>query len=222
MKASFIVSCLLVCVSMTAQAEVLNYKKVTELAKEVLGENNFSLTNDKIKDIDTFCPQYKKFKTDDKENFFAHLVAQMSIYESSFNTNTTFLENNGNISAGLLGISYGSISGAYKTRGCDVITSAEDLKDAKKNLKCGFAIMSRWTEQHNNLALDNKTGASIYWSTLRTPYQVEITVQVKTKVINEDGAEVEVKIPTKKTVTVGKKLLIIDGIKKEFPKCYKK
>ena len=207
MKKSIFISCILLCVSLSAGAEVLNYQKVKDLAKEVLQENNFSLTTDKIGDIESFCPLYKQLNSDDRNDFFANLVAQMSLYESNYNTDETFLEANGNISAGLLGISYGSLSESYRERGCDVIAAPDDLKDAKKNLKCGFAIISKWTHEHNYLALNKKIGASIYWSTLRSPYSVTISFKRKSKLV-------------KQIVTVGKKSQIIAGLKKQLPQCF--
>ena len=207
MKISILVSCVLLCFSLGVNAEVLNYQKVKDLATEVLQENNFSLTTDTIGDMNSFCPNFKTFNSDEKNEFFASLIAEMASYESDYNTKETFVETNGNISAGLLGISYGSLSESYKDLGCSVIENAEDLKDGKKNIKCGLAIMSKWIHQHKFLALNKRTGASIYWSTLRPPYHVTINIKKNSKVIKKD-------------VVVGKKSEIVAGLKKRLPKCF--
>lgn len=199
------ISTLLLTLAFSSEAKVMKYKKIQEMAVDVLKENTFSLLTDSMEDVGQFCPNYNNFDLEDKMNFFGHLVAQMAIYESDNDPSTTFLESNGNISAGLLGISYGSIGSVYKSLGCDFL-NAEDLKDPYKNLKCGFAIISRWTNQHGYLAFDDITGASVYWSTLREPYYTEIVLS--------NG--------NRKQVKVGKKFLIIDGLKNKFPACFKK
>ena len=204
MKATLITLSLLLSLSTVANAKVLNFKKVRNIANQVLKDHDFGLTDIKINDIQTFCPNYEDFSINDKNNFFANLVADISLYESSFDTDNTFVENNGSLSAGLLQISYDSISKKYKDNGCDEIKVADDLKDPRKNIKCGFAIITTLIQSHgDNLSDPEKGGANTYWSTLRLPYSVTI------KALN-------------KTVTVGKKLEIISDLKDRDPDCFKK
>jgi hypothetical protein len=200
MRSAFFVTCLMVCFSFSANAEVMTYTEVKNMAKSILSENDYGLPNAKMADITSFCPTYNSLSADEKEEFFAHLVASISTYESGYNTQTTFVENNGNISAGLLQISYPSLSSIYKKNGCNA-NSTEDLKDAKISLQCGFAIISTLVKSGGFLANGQTSGASRYWSTLRTPYTVHL------KKLN-------------KTVTVGKKTIIIGDLKKKYARCF--
>lgn len=84
-------------------------------------EGHYDLTSIKINDIELFCPNYSHLSLDEKEDFFTYLVAEMSKVESGNDTDNTLLENNGNISAELLQISYGSISKKYKENGFGII-----------------------------------------------------------------------------------------------------
>ncbi len=200
MRSALFVACLMVSFSFSANAKVMTYNEVKTMAKSILNENDYGLSNAKMADIASFCPTYKTLSADEKEDFFAHLVASISTYESGYNTETTFVENNGNISAGLLQISYPSLSSIYKKNGC-YAKSTEDLKDAKKNIQCGFAIISTLVKSGGVLANGETSGASRYWSTLRTPYKVHLK-------------------KLDKTVTVGKKTIIIGDLKKNFTRCF--
>ena len=170
------------------------------MAKTILEEGHYGFPSMKINDIETFCPNYSNLDDDEKNDFFAHLITGISSYESDFDTANVFAENNGNTSAGLLQISYPSLSEEYKENGCSVVKSTEDLLDAKKNLQCGFAIIATLVKSREYISNPEVGGASSYWSTLRTPYDVFI------KALN-------------KTVTVGKKDIIIKSIKKKYDKC---
>ena len=185
----------------TVEAKILSYQDVQKLSKDILVENSMGLVDLNIGDIEEFCPKYNSLNLDEKETFFAHLVTGISQFESDFNPDETFEENNGNISAGLLQISSDSISEVYRKNGCINITSTNDLKDPIKNLTCGFAIIKTLIKFSGYLAKSNTEGASAYWSTLRTPYQIYI------KSIN-------------KTVTVGKKDQIIAILKKNDQSCF--
>ena len=204
MKLSILSIIILLSLSTVANAKYLNYDKVKDLTNQVLKENNFDLADIKINDIQTFCPNYDQLSINDKNNFFANLVADISLYESSFNTNDIFIENNGSLSVGLLQISFDYISKKYKSNGCDEIKIPDDLKDARKNIKCGLAIIKTLVQSHGDYISDpKKGGASNYWSTLRTPYKVTL------KAYN-------------KQVTIGKKYEIISDLKLHDPDCFKK
>jgi hypothetical protein len=186
--------------SMNLEAKTLTYTEVKSIAKNVLRERDYGLTDVKINDIQTFCSSYHSFSQDEKEDFFAHLIATMAGHESGYNPRTTFKENNGNVSAGLLQISYGSLNPIYRKNGCSVINSAEDLRDPKKNIQCGFSIMSTLVKNDKVLAQDKNKGASRYWSVLRAPYSVYIKA-------------------LKKTVKVGKKFQVIKELKARYTNC---
>lgn len=188
-------------ISLNIEAKVMSYDEVKVLSKSILVKNSYGLTDAVFGDINSFCPRYYSFGQDGRKDFFANLIASMSKYESGYNTNTTFAENNGNVSAGLLQISYGSLSPIYKKNGCSVISSKADLRDAEKNIKCGLAIISTLVKKDKNLAKSPTSGASRYWSALRSPYKVYIKA-------------------LKRTVQVGKKNLIIKDIKTAYPACF--
>lgn len=185
------------------ESEDVGYNRVRALAKEVFEERKIKLINEKMDDIATFCPNYNKFDRLGKESFFGHLLANIARYESHYAEGDSMKENNGNVSRGLLGISYGSLSTGYKKAGCDVILKDLDLADGKSNVQCGLGIISDNVVTHKVLALDKTKGASRYWSTLRSPYKVCLSTY-------------------KRVVTVGFKEVIIEGLKVKMPSCFKK
>lgn len=187
-------------ISLSVHAKTMTYAEVKSIAKTVLQERDYGLTDMKISDISTFCPSYRTFSQDEKEDFFAHLVATMASHESSLNPMTTFKENNGNVSAGLLQISLGSLNQTYRRNGCSVINSAVDLRDPKKNIQCGLSIISTLVKGDGYLAQSKTLGASRYWSVLRAPYSVYIKA-------------------LKKTVKVGKKFQIIKELNTRYSNC---
>jgi hypothetical protein len=194
---SFALTCI---ASFNLGAKTLSYAEVKSIAKNVLEERDYGLTDAKLNDITAFCPSYNSLSQDEREDFFAHLIASMARYESSFNAKTTFMENNGNVSAGLLQISLGSINPIYRKNGCSVISSASDLQDPKKNIQCGFGIISTLAKKDGFLADGPSKGASRYWSVLRAPY----TVYIKS---------------LKKTVKVGKKFQVIKELNENYSNC---
>ena len=187
--------------TVTIQAKSLNFQKVNMITKEVLRENDHGLLSEEIKDIKDFCPKYNYLNLEEREDFFANLITVMSSYESSFNPNTTLKENNGNISAGLLQISYGSLNPLYRKNGCNVIENANDLRDPRKNIQCGLGIIATLVKKDNHLATGKSLGASRYWSVLRQPYSVYI------KSLN-------------KTVKVGKRDKVIKDLKLLSDRCF--
>lgn len=184
-----------------SNAKIMTYTQVHDLTKSILTNAHYNLINMEIKDSKSFCPNYENLSNYEKEDFISHLIAQISQYESNYNTDTIFMENNGNISTGLLQISFPSISKKYKENGCNEIKGTKDLKDAEKNIKCGLAIMTSLIQFNGYLSNSKKASASSYWSTLRRPYAIYI------KSIN-------------RTVHVGKKYEIIDGLKKKYKICF--
>lgn len=199
MKFTIILTSLLF--SLSLSAKVLTYDQVESIAKDVLKEDNSTLVDMPINDIKLFCPKYATLSADEKEDFFANLVASISKFESNYDTNQTFLENNGNVSTGLLQISYKSISPKYRKYGCKNINSTDDLKNARNNLRCGFGIIKALVKDSGYLAKSPGIGASAYWSTLRPPYKIFI------KAIN-------------KTAVVGKRNDVIAQIKKKDVRCF--
>ncbi len=195
-----LVATILFATSIAGSASAMTYSQVKLMAKEVIQSRDFGLLDADIKDMKKFCPRYSNLSSDEKEDFFANLIATMARYESDLKPRTTFKENNGNVSAGLLQISYGSLYPIYKKNGCDDISVAEDLKNPRNNIECGLGIMSILVKKDGFLAKNATTGASRYWSVLRPPY----TVYIKS---------------LKKSVKLGKRDMIIKDIKKSFKSC---
>jgi hypothetical protein len=192
---------LLVIFANVSQAEKLSYEQIQYLAKQAILESNDNIALEQIEDITNFCPNYNELYTIDKINFFAHLLASMSQFESVNKTDATFLENNGNLSTGLLQISYKSISPIYRQNGCNMIYSPEDLKDPYKNLQCGLGILTTLIRRTGYIARSNHVGASAYWSTLRTPYKVYLRSM-------------------NKSIIVGKRRQVIALLRKNFSECF--
>jgi soluble lytic murein transglycosylase-like protein len=187
--------------SINVEARVMSYNEVKDLTSTVLSKNSYGLTDAVMSDMNNFCPRFYSFGQDGRKNFFAHLIASMSRFESGFDPNQTFHENNGNVSAGLLQISKGSLSSVYRKNGCSIISTTADLKNPEKNIECGLAIISTLVIKDKNLAKSKSIGASRYWSVLRAPYRVYIK-------------------SLRRTVTVGKKDMVIKSIRKSYPACF--
>jgi hypothetical protein len=183
------------------RAETLRYEQVQSLAKQAILNSSEGIISESIEDITNFCPNYNELYSIDKINFFAHLLASMAQLESVNKTDATFLENNGNLSTGLLQISYKSISRIYRQNGCSSIYSQEDLKDPYKNLQCGLGILTSLVKRSGYIARSNHIGASAYWSTLRTPYKVFIRSM-------------------NKSVTVGKRYQVMALLRKNVSVCF--
>jgi hypothetical protein len=112
-------------------------------------------------DIQDFCPAFPDDKAR-RARFWLYLLSCIAEFESDFDPSQTFRESNGEISAGLLQLSF-SNAGPYS---CDFRTD-EDVLDPAKNLSCGVRIMQKLVVQDNMIADGDKKGASRYWSTLR-------------------------------------------------------
>jgi hypothetical protein len=196
-----VVFSLLILFASSPKAEILRYEQVQYLAKQAILDSNENIALDQIEDVTNFCPNYNELYTIDKINFFAHLLASMAQLESVNRTDATFLENNGNMSTGLLQISYKSISPSYRQSGCNMIYSPSDLKDPYKNLQCGLGILTALIRRTGYIARSNHVGASAYWSTLRTPYRVYLRSM-------------------NKSITVGKRSQVIALLRKNFSECF--
>jgi len=81
------------------------------------------------------------------------------------------------------------------------IHSTEDLKDPQKNIECGLAIMTTLVSEIGFMSKSAHQGASAYWSTLRNPYKAYIK-------------------SLDKTVSIGKRKLVIESLKMNYPRCF--
>jgi hypothetical protein len=112
-------------------------------------------------DIRDFCPAFPDDKAR-RARFWLFLLSSIAEFESSFKPNETFTESDGEVSAGLLQLSFAN-AGPYS---CDFRTE-QDVLDPAKNLSCGVRIMQKLVVQDKVIAGGANKGASRYWSTLR-------------------------------------------------------
>lgn len=166
-----------------------------------------------ISDIREFCPYYnnKNFDRHSKKLFWIGLFNEIAYRESLFipyvqNDEGQYSQRNtGVVSRGLMQMSFDSLrSEIYRDHGCD-IKKADDLHEPLPNLKCGLAIFSALIERDGCIACTrrgNAKGPSLYWSTLRAPYQIEC---------DRCGSQ---------GLTLGKKAGIIKSLKNRVPFCF--
>lgn len=195
----------------TAVAEKMTYEEVHQVAFKAV-TNYFSYIDTlEAKDIKSFCPNYETLSSDERQTFFAHLLTGISYYESSFIKNTSFTENSGVDSIGLIGLSFKATQAkSYQKNGCYVIKTAEDILDPEKSMRCAMAIIETWMRNDEVISAEKKTlegetiylGAARYWSTLRNPYEVTLR--------NYNN----------RVVTVGKRKLVIAKIKENYKMCF--
>ncbi len=129
------------------------------------------LTQHKVGDITSFCPNYAKLGQTERKYFWIALLAAMARFESNHRPEVkyteAFTDSTGRrvISRGLLQLSYESARG-YK---CP-IQSGQDLHDAKINLQCGLRIIERWVDRDGVISgkwSGKWKGGARYWSVLR-------------------------------------------------------
>ncbi len=195
----------------TASAEKLTYDQVNKIAYSAV-KNYFSYIDTiEVSDIKHFCPKYNELSSYEKQVFFGHLLTNISFYESSFIKTTSFNENSGVQSKGLIGLSFKATQyKIYQKNGCYIIKTKEDIMDPAKSMRCALAIIETWMRKDKVISGEYKkingkksyTGAARYWSTLRKPYKVILR--------NYNNRE----------VTVGKRALVISKISENYKTCF--
>ena len=143
----------------------------TQYTRELLREHGNEMMQVVPRDIDKYCPEYKDFSAQEREDFYLLFFSAIAKHESNFNTNLQFREpfrdRNGRfvISRGLLQVSIESSRGY----GCQM-ESASELHHPKKNLECGVRILNRWVDRHGYLGSrigSSWRGGAMYWAVLR-------------------------------------------------------
>lgn len=197
-------------VMINLSAKTMSYSEVYDIALDTV-ENHFSyIDNLDFKDTESFCPNFETLSANEKHRFFAHLITNISFFESGFKVNTSFNENSGVKSKGLVGLSFGATQqGVYQKNGCHVINESKDILVPSKSLRCGMAIIETWirrdgylSHQYKNSGKNVYRGSARYWSTLRRPYKVTL------------------KNYNNQVVTVGKKDKVIKRLKNNFSECF--
>lgn len=188
-----------------------NFSQRFDAVKQV---SNYIMDNDQVKDMDQvsfsdknlFCPKYDEMDAKNKKDFWATLMAVMSIYESNVRTNVSYDEGqtdsslNGVVSRGLVQMSFNSArQSRYVANGCQLETPRQ-LHIPRYNLRCALAAMKTLVKKDGCIACGMKGGAR-YWSTLRKPYKVK----------NKN---------TGKWINIGKKTKVIADLKKYKPSCF--
>ncbi|UOF01542.1 hypothetical protein [Bdellovibrio reynosensis] len=123
-------------------------------------------------DYATWCPNYKNLTYNERKDFWAYLLSQMTRYESGFAPEKFYTESFSDskgkkvISRGLLQLSIES-GNAY---GCGFRTS-KDVHDPEQNLACGVRILNRWVGKDGRIGGNSGRqwrGGARYWSVLRS------------------------------------------------------
>lgn len=117
----------------------------------------------KAKDVEIFCPGYRRASKKAQMHCWVMLAAAISKFESAFKPESSFREPDGNYSIGLLALSPGE---------CPNASTHKSLQQAEANLVCGMNRMATLIGRHGNIdGPEHCRGASRYWSTLRAPYK---------------------------------------------------
>lgn len=132
--------------------------KWTKAVLEVVRSNKRTL--DRARDLDTFCPGYKRSSTKAQEMCWVIIMSAISKKESDFKPGTSFREPNGEYSVGLLAMS------GHQCRNAPTIKA---LKNSIENLKCGTRHMVKMINQGSCISCNPGGGAN--WSVLRKPYR---------------------------------------------------
>lgn len=176
MKHLLVLAALLLSTSAMACEDYASWRKVnkdcswTTSAEEAAKKSSLSQLTPT--DIASFCPNYEKLDTANRNKFWAGLLSAMARPESNYKPEATYTENftDGSgkkvISRGLLQI---SIESANQKRYSCGIAKSEDLHVPKINLECGIKILEAWVKNDNVIAAYSKPsrGGGRYWSVLR-------------------------------------------------------
>ncbi len=163
----------------------------SKMAKSLVLDNARVFIENPPSDIKEYCPKYEEKSDEDRAEFWVHLMAAISKYESNFqpgriNDESAFGNGLEVVSRGLLQISYSSVqSPKIKRNGCH-LERKEDLHHPQKNLKCALSLFKvltsgsgknciscKYTEEEKK---DRFAGIAFYWSTLRPEYEVNCKV----------------------------------------------
>lgn len=126
---------------------------------EVVRANKKTLNG--AKDIETFCPGYRKSTARAQDMCWLILMSAISKKESDFNPNTSLTEDNGDVSVGLLAMS------GHQCRNAPTIRA---LKNPIENVKCGTRKMVQLVGKYGFIS-GGRLGAGANWSVIRERYQ---------------------------------------------------
>lgn len=119
---------------------------------------------DRARDVEIFCPGYRRAPRAQQEMCWVFLVAAIAKYESAFQPGASFREPDGNYSIGLMALSPNE---------CPNAKSFKELQSAVPNLVCGTNRMALLIAKRGYIdGPEDNRGASRYWSTLRKPYKI--------------------------------------------------
>lgn len=125
---------------------------------EVVRANKRTL--DRAKDVETFCPGYRKATTRAQEMCWLIIMSAISKKESDFKPGTTLTEDNGDVSVGLLAMS------GHQCRNAPTIRA---LKNPVENVKCGTRLMAKLVVRDGYISR-GRGGGGANWSVVRSPY----------------------------------------------------
>lgn len=158
----------------------------TSIAASFINSNKSIFFDEKISDIQDFCPGFLSKTNEQKTAFWIHLLNSLSLRESKFdpmvsNNEGNFGDGSLNVtSRGLLQISYQSSKASrYKRNGCDV-DGPNSLHDPETSIECGLAIFKTWLKEDGCISCKGRgnryLGISRYWSPLRARHQVRCSI----------------------------------------------
>lgn len=121
-------------------------------------------------DMKRFCPKYNELNIDQQAIAWGYLISAMIKFESDYNVNSDYNESDGNVSRGLLQLSYGD-------QFCPKSKAEGDLHDPYINLACGIKIMGSYVARDSVIAAGGYVkygapapkGLARYWAVLRVP-----------------------------------------------------
>lgn len=120
------------------------------------------------KDMQRFCPNYLQFNQDQRSVAWGYLIGAIVQYESGYDPTDGMTETNGDVSQGLLQLTYGNAH-------CPKSKAQGDLNDPIVNLNCGLQIMADYVSEDAVVAgggyvqygAPPAKGAARYWSVIR-------------------------------------------------------
>jgi len=120
---------------------------------------------DTAQDIESFCEDYSQSTPHLQEICWLRIIGAVVQFESDFNPNLGFQENDGNVSVGLLQMSPSE---------CPESNSTAALRDPQRNLRCGINKMARMINHYGQISGEHNIGAAKTWSVLREPYKAYV------------------------------------------------
>ena len=140
-----------------------------QYTQNALQQYGGNLMSGNVAGLEQFCPNFQTLSPSQRTGFWTQFVGAVEKPESDCNPTSILKEANGQLSQGLLQLSYGDQAkgapGACKFAG--------GILDPQSNITCGVAIMNGLAP--NGITNGHK-GMDAYWSTLRSGHSSLLTI----------------------------------------------